>query len=88
MPAVPKLGHRSVFSHVTAAIEFSTMLDLQGHTSVTLTLEKLSPGLACCVPFSWFNLTVACSFLLIFLKAAATSAVALTQVTFPKFVKH
>lgn len=53
-----------------------------------LTLEKLSPGLDCCVPFYWFNLTVARSFLLIFLRATTTSAVAVMQVTFPKAVKH
>lgn len=82
-----KLGHAGASSNVTTAIESPTGRDLQGHLCVTVEFQRLTPGLGC-ISLSCFNLIRARHFLLVFLKAPTTSAVALMKVMFPKTAKH
>lgn len=72
---------------MTTAIESPTMLDLQGHISVTLGAREVTLGLHC-VSAYWFNLIMACRFLLTSLKAPTASAVAPMKAMFPKMVRY
>lgn len=79
-----------------SAIDSPTILDRRSHIFATFRLERLIPGLNCGISFYWLNLIMACSFLLISLKAGGkwakssptTQAITLTKVVLPKIIKH
>lgn len=85
-----------IFLNVTAATECPTILDHQSHVFATFKLERLIPGLNCCISFHWLNLIMACSFMFISLKAVGkwtkssptTFAIALIKVILSEIIKH